>query len=341
MKCLSYGLFSRGYREEVVSGYGFTGDAIQGGGIYSAGPLKGERWSLSTFEISGQGLGASAIRDGLDWGYAMWNPESDLGDVETWELFQGGIPYLSRKVKPNTAGHGKYRGGANYAGVAMIMHSKDVDFFGARDGLAFHGAGGMHGGYPHATGYRLLAKNTNMKEIIANQQKYPLADWDPMNGEFEKFLKADIIRKKHCSIYPVTLKNYDLIHFSLSGGPGYGDPLERKLERVKNDLDAEIYTIDLVSRIYGVIASYNNKKEEWKIDEEATRIKREEIREKRKKETMDFEEFYERERKKITERKLSEHVVRMYNESLELSENWANEFKNFWKLPNDFKMEVK
>jgi len=114
MKCLSYGLFSRGFREEVVPGYGFTGDSIQGGGVYSAGPLQGERWMLSTFEISGQGLGASAVKDGLNWGYAMWNPESDLGDVETWELFQGGIPYLSRKVKPNTPGHGKYRGGANY-----------------------------------------------------------------------------------------------------------------------------------------------------------------------------------------------------------------------------------
>jgi len=51
--------------------------SIQGGGIYSAGPLKGERWMLSTFEISGQGLGASAVKDGLNWGYAMWNPEAD------------------------------------------------------------------------------------------------------------------------------------------------------------------------------------------------------------------------------------------------------------------------
>ncbi|MFX1443941.1 MAG: hydantoinase B/oxoprolinase family protein, partial [Promethearchaeota archaeon] len=139
MKCISYGLFSRGYREEIVPGYGFTGDAIQGGGIYSSGPLEGQRWSLSTFEISGQGLGASAVKDGLDWGYAMWNPESDLGDVETWELFQGGIPYLARKIKPNNAGHGKYRGGANYAGIAMVAFSRGVEFFGARDGLCFHG----------------------------------------------------------------------------------------------------------------------------------------------------------------------------------------------------------
>ena len=139
---------------------------------------------MSTFEISGQGLGASAVRDGLNWGYAMWNPESDLGDVETWELFQGGIPYLARKVKPNNAGHGKYRGGANYAGIAMIAFSRGVEFFGARDGLCFHGTGGMHGGYPQPTGYRLYATNTNMQEIIKNQKEYPLGDPDPSTRRF-------------------------------------------------------------------------------------------------------------------------------------------------------------
>jgi len=339
MKCISYGLFSRGYREEVVPGYGFTGDAIQGGGIYSSGPLEGQRWFLSTFEISGQGLGASAVRDGLDWGYAMWNPESDLGDVETWELFQGGIPYLSRKVKPNTAGHGKYRGGANYAGVAMIAHSRDVEFFGARDGLVFHGAGGMHGGYPHATGYRLYAQNTNLKELIENQKPYPLGDPDPSNGEFEKMLKAEITRKPYCSIYPISLENNDLIHWSLSGGPGYGDPLERKLSSVKKDLDDGIYTEDIVEKVYGVIAKYDERTRKWKIHQEETKERKEEILSERRNKSMTFEEFWEYERKKITEDRLSEHVKRMYSESLKLSDRWAKEFKEFWKFDDNFKME--
>ncbi|MHA1489863.1 MAG: hydantoinase B/oxoprolinase family protein [Promethearchaeota archaeon] len=341
MKAISYGLFSRGYREEVVPGYGFTGDAIQGGGIYSSGPLKGERWMLSTFEISGQGLGASAVRDGLDWGYAMWNPESDLGDVETWELFQGGIPYLARKIKPNTAGHGKYRGGANYAGIAMIAYSKEIDFFGAREGLVFHGAGGMHGGYPHATGYRLYAKNTNMKDIIENQKEYPLWDPDPEHGEFEKLLKGDIVRRAHCSIYPVLLENYDLVHFAMSGGPGYGDPLERKLELIKKDLDDGIYTNDKVFNIYGVVANYDENKGEWIIDEKATETRKNELRNERKEKSLPFNEYWENEKKKITEDKLSETVKRMYSESLNLSIKWAKEFREFWKFPEDFQMEVK
>ncbi|TFF99171.1 MAG: acetone carboxylase subunit alpha [Promethearchaeota archaeon] len=341
MKCISYGLFSRGYREEVIPGYGFTGDAIQGGGIYSSGPLEGDRWALSTFEISGQGLGASAVRDGLDWGYAMWNPESDLGDVETWELFQGGIPYLSRKIKPNTAGHGKYRGGANYAGVAMIANSEDVDFFGARDGLVFHGAGGMHGGYPHSTGYRLIAKNTNMKDIIDKQEEYPIEDADPSNGQFEKLLQADITRKPWASIYPVMLENYDMVHFAMSGGPGYGDPLERKLESVKKDLDEGIYTPDLVFNIYGVVADYDHNKGEWFINQEATEERKKEIRKERKEKSMSFDEFFEYEKSKLTKSELSAPVKLMYSESLGLSEKWRKEFIEFWNLPENFQMEGK
>ena len=341
MKCLSYGLFSRGFREEVVPGYGFTGDAIQGGGTYALGPLKGQRWMLSTFEISGQGLGASAVRDGLDWGYAMWNPEADLGDIETWELFQGGIPYLSRKVKPNTPGHGKYRGGANYAGVAFVINSKNVEFFGGREGLTFHGAGGMHGGFPNASGYRLYARNTNLKEIFDKQLPYPLGDPDPSNGEFEQMLKGDITRKLYSFIFPVKLDNYDIIHFALSGGPGYGDPLERKLESVKKDLDDEIYTKDIVYNVYGVVANFDNNKKEWIIDKIATQKRREEIKKERREKSMTFEEFWEYERKKITENKLVESVASMYSESIELSKRWGKEFKEFWEFPDTFKIEVK
>ncbi len=341
MKCLSYGVYSRGYREEVVTGYGLTGDAIQGGGIFIEGPLEGQRWSLSTFEISGQGLGASAVKDGLNYGYAMWNPEADLGDVETWELFQGGVPYLARKIKPNTAGFGKYRGGSAFAGIGLVAYSKEVDFFGARDGLVFHGAAGMHGGYPNATGYRLYAKNTNMEEIIKNRREYPLGDPYPENGEFEKYLQGDITRKPYCTIYPVNLENSDIFYYMQSGGPGYGDPLERKTELIKKDLDDEIYTKDIVFKVYGVVAEYDESKGEWIIDETATQTCREELRNERKEKSMTFEEFWKQERSKITDNRLSEHVNAMYSESLELSDKWAKEFREFWKFPEDFKMEVK
>jgi len=56
---------------------------------------------------------------------------------------------------------------------------------------------------------------------------------------------------------------------------------------------------------------------------------------------MTFEEYWEYERKKITEGKLYEAVSTMYSESLKLSSKWGREFREFWKLPEDFQMEVK
>lgn len=339
MRCLSRGFYSRGYREEVVPGYGFTGDAVQGGGVYESGPLMDERWALSTFEISGQGLGASAVADGHDWGYAMWNPESDLGDIEEWELIQGGIPYLSRKVKPNTAGHGKYRGGAAYETVATVQHSKNVEFFGARDGLAFHGSG-MSGGYPQATGYRLYAKNTNLDEIAENRDEYPLGDSNPASGDFEKMVKGEITRKPYNMIYPITLDNNDLVYFAQSGGPGYGDPLERKLEFVKKDLEDGIFTEDIVYGVYGVVAEYDEKEDEWIVDEEATKERREEIRREREEKSVSYGEFWREEKEKITAGKLINPIKRMYAESIDLSEDWGRRFLDFWNLPEDFEIEV-
>jgi hypothetical protein len=133
-----------------------------------------------------------------------------------------------------------------------------------------------------------------------------------------------------------------VVHYALSGGPGYGDPLERKLESIRKDLNDEIYTKDFVYNIYGAVATYDVNKEEWTIDEKASEERREAIKKERKEKSMTFEEFWEYERKKITEDKLYEAVKRMYSESLKFSTKyWAKEFKEFWKLPDDFQLEVK
>ena len=141
-------------------------------------------------------------------------------------------------------------------------------------------------------------------------------------------------------IYPISLNNYDIIHFSESGGPGYGDPLERKVESIKRDLDEGLYTPDIVKKVFGIIAKFDDKTREWTIDIEATNERREEIKKERREKSLSFEEFWEYERKKITEGKLYEAVKVMYSESLNLSKKWGKEFREFWKLPDDFQMEV-
>ena len=224
---------------------------------------------------------------------------------------------------------------------AFIANSEKVEFFAGREGLVFHGSGGMHGGYPNATSYRLQATDTNLEEIFRNKQDYPISDNDPYNGEFERLLEGNISRKPIGTIYPISLENYDIIHFAESGGPGYGDPLERKIESVKQDLDDGFYTADIVKNVYGVVANFDDKSEEWIINNEATKDRREEIRQERKDKSITFDEFWEKEKKRITEGDLYEAVSVMYSESLKLSARWGKMFREFWKFPEDFQIEVK
>ena len=97
----------------------------------------------------------------------------------------------------------------------------------------------------------------------------------------------------------------------------------------------------IVKNVYGVVATYNENTMEWIIDIEATTKRREEIKNERKEKSLTFEEFWEKERKYLIEGNLYEAVSSMYSESLELSSKWGEEFREFWKLPEDFKMEVK
>ena len=127
----------------------------------------------------------------------------------------------------------------------------------------------------------------------------------------------------------------------MSGGPGYGDPLERQVKSVKKDLDEGLYTSEIVRNVYGVVANFNQEKNEWEIDDTASEELRAKIMIERKEKSMSFEEFYEYEKNKILSDKLSAPVKRMYSESLQLSVGWAKEFRKFWNLEDDFNMEVK
>ena len=70
-------------------------------------------------EIAAQGMGAKYVLDGTDTCAAMFNPEGDAGDVEMWELICPMI-YLSRRIKANSGGVGRPRGGSSFESLQMI-----------------------------------------------------------------------------------------------------------------------------------------------------------------------------------------------------------------------------
>ncbi|MEM2618357.1 MAG: hydantoinase B/oxoprolinase family protein [Candidatus Hadarchaeales archaeon] len=335
MRSLGRGFFARGFLEEALTGYPLTADCTQGGGVLSGevfGEPSGMYFPIATFEISCTGLGASAVKDGVDWSYAMWNPEGDMGDAEDLERLERGFRFLGRRVMPNTAGYGKYRGGSGWEVLRVLygIRKDSAILFSGGAGYVFTGCG-VHGGYPPPTGFKVWARKTDIKERWNKKLPYPLGERDPEDSEIEKNIKGEIERLDYVIIYPRVFDEGDIFHYFIYGGPGYGDPLERDIKLVEKDLNEGIYTEDIVRRVYGVVAE-KDEEGRWRVVEQATEELRAQMRKKRAERSISFQEFYERERKKITEGKLIEPVKNMYRESIALSKRWGKEFLEFWQI---------
>ncbi|MEM2695034.1 MAG: hydantoinase B/oxoprolinase family protein [Archaeoglobaceae archaeon] len=338
-RTVALGSFARGIVEEGAAGYGMTADAVQGGGVTSGktGHPPGIYYPISTFEIAGQGLGANAVRDGLDYGYAMWNPEADIGDVEEWERIQLGFIYLARRIRANSAGYGERRGGSGYAHVAIFFGSRGNVLQNLNMGKVFTNTG-LYGGYPSATGYTLIARGVRFDEMISNKVPYPISD-NPNEPEFEKFLSGYckyVERLDYSTHFPRRLDESDIYYFKQNGGPGYGDPLDRPLELCEKDLNEGVYTAEIMEKVFGVVAMYDETRGEWVVDRKASEELRRKKVEERMKRTLNFEEFYRAERERILNSNFIRPVAKMYQEQKEVSTKFWKEFIEFWQLPEDY-----
>ena len=332
VRCLSRGFYSRGYREEVIGSYGETCTTTQGGGTLTDGTY----FQIATFDVSAVGMGACAVRDGLDYGYAMWNPESDMGDIETWESVDLGFPWLGRRVKPDTAGFGKYRGATEWESLRMAHGVRSMWVMMVRSGGVAFVFPGMMGGYPNTTDSRSYMKKTNLQSIFTQKKPYPTGEANPNDSEITKYVEGDYFISERCNMLGTSMKDFDLMHGSMSGSPGFGDPILRDVDLVKNDLNEGVYSAPLVERVYGVIAKYNEKDKSWEINLPATEKARQAIRDQRKARSVSFGAFYEAERKIVLEKSVIEPLRNMYRDVMQLSPIWAKEFREYYMLPGDF-----
>jgi acetone carboxylase alpha subunit len=332
---LQRSFFSRGYIEEGASGYGMTADPTQGGIVLSGstGEPKGIYAPITTFEISSVGLGANAARDGIDHGYAMWNPEADMGDVEEWERLQMGLRYLSRRIKPDSAGYGRRRGGSGYGTIGVFYGVESALAFTLNQGLVFTNSGNA-GGYPAYASYTLHAKNTNIEALWQARKSYPQGD-NPNKPEVDDLEGAEITRLPYGTYYPRAFGEGDLLYMKYNGGPGYGDPLERPFDLCEKDLNEGIYTPPIMESVYGVVAN-RDECGRYIVDRQKSERKRAEIRAKRVERAVDFGEFYKSERNRIVNGDLTQVVRAMYAELMDIGPRWWSEYRDLWQLPADF-----
>jgi len=333
IRSMARAYYTRGYLEEISASYPMTGNILQGGGVNHFGIES----AFTNFEMSTEGTGANYFKDGEGYTAAMWNPEGDMGEAETWEGLEP-LLYLGRSVKPMTAGPGKYRGGSGIESVRMLYRTKDqILFNGLQDGYVF-GSAGIFGGYPGNAGYRHSLHGTNMKEIIENKLPYPTRDGDPENSEVDRFVKArENVFDKHGTAGPQLFEELDIYVSVHRGGPGLGDVLERDPSRIEKDLNEGDLLPRFAKSIYGVVAEQDHNGK-WKVDREKTKQCRKDMRRERLQKAVPVSEFLKSERKKVLNRDFIQPVLDMYHSSMELSHEWREKFIKFWNLPQDYWM---
>ncbi|MBV9193899.1 MAG: hydantoinase B/oxoprolinase family protein, partial [Solirubrobacterales bacterium] len=156
-RLISRSFLARGFKEEIFVGQVNT-PFFEGGGISQYGA----RFGGSNFELAAGGSGARGIMDGIDTGYAGWNPESDMGNAEVWEL---SLPllYMGRAIWPDSAGAGKFRGGTGFTSLYKVHRTPMfMPTTAIHSGKVFDN-GGLCGGYPAPTAlYHYAVRETNL-----------------------------------------------------------------------------------------------------------------------------------------------------------------------------------
>jgi acetone carboxylase, alpha subunit len=324
IRSLSRGLQARGFVEEVLAPYGFTTNVFQGGGIDHFG----KQSATTNFGLSCVGGGGKMVADGLDYGAAMWNPEGDMGDMEMWELLEPFL-YLGQRVKPNTAGAGRHRGGSGYETLRLCWKTPFFEIQNIGNGTVFANSG-LWGGYPAASGYRHNIRQTDFFEVVERGEPYPTHEPDPEDSSLVRLIAGRRDFDQETTTLPEAMTTGDLYLCYFRGAAGVGDPLERPYAAVMEDIEGEFLLERFADSVYGVVPG----------DAAATEERRAAKREERVAQAIPARKWMARERQRVLAGDFIEPVKRMYAESMRLSERWADEFRTFWDLPDGFAYDV-
>lgn len=195
-------------------------------------PLNSEEYLVTDWIKEGQG--ARSTKDGVD---AI---STEVGNCMTppVEALEMTSPYrvLGFKLCQDSGGPGKYRGGLGLKKVFRLLRGNNasVTYRGER---MFVSPWGIFGGLPGARGKGVIIRKTGEKEEVPSKKDFRLNEGDEL-------------------------------HIVVSGGGGYGDPLERKSELVLRDVLDGSLSLKAAADDYGVI-----------IDEESMTINQEETAE--------------------------------------------------------------
>ena len=242
------------------------GVALPGWWVASGFDRKGRFVADVTADQVMGAIGAFPDRDGVDTGGAWWWPRSTAGNAEEWE---NSVPflYLYRREQRGSGGPGRWRGG-NGVEVGFVPHKSEslhAQVISVDPGIV--STIGLGGGYPGHPGNFLYAEQTPVWERFAQGEMMG------NRNEVETKLKPlDRVSPKAS----LALRGGDVWVVENSAGGGFGDPLNRHPERVKEDWQEGLVPESHLEDFYGVVLSGNGE-----VDDLATQHRRQLLRRQR------------------------------------------------------------
>lgn len=211
------------------------------------------------------GTGALCSCDGIDTGGHTSSVRATIANVESYE-FRYPILYLYRRQTRDSGGPGMFRGGA---GVSLMYVANGVEEIPTKVlhtfGVEQPESPGMFGGHPSCTNqFKIMRGSDVLTRFSAGEMPTEITD---LEGELE--------------VYPgykaTSMRTGDVYQTVSQGGGGYGDPITRAPFRVAEDVRNGLVSREWAERAYGVILS-----EDYEVDAEATRRRRDQIRAERR-----------------------------------------------------------
>ncbi|PFG66189.1 hydantoinase B/oxoprolinase family protein [Enemella evansiae] len=188
------------------------------------------------------GLGAKVDGDGVDTGGENCIPMGRIADVEINE-FSFPMLYLWRREEVDSGGPGRWRGGVG-ASSCFIPHdspTEEVHLVVSANGKSVPMAPGIAGGYPAATQWDVLVRDSTAREQLAEGRiPQSLTDLGGRADTLPPHLETDLAAG-------------DVYFTHWQGGGGVGDPLHREPDRVAADVLAGKVSDTGAREVYGVV----------------------------------------------------------------------------------------
>lgn len=263
--CLSKMLASdEKYRSHVMAGWCGNVPVLSLFGL----DQRGEYFGGPLMDHVAGGGGAKSFEDGVDTAGYVRCLSISIGNAETQEV-RYPLLYLFRRQERDTGGAGKWRGGA---GIGVMFVPYDVERIDKAivDTWSYNHpeAIGNSGGGPGASNQFVIARDSAVRKML--QEGVLPSSIAEVGGSHEVIPNFLI----------TSLGRDDAFYTRVSGGGGYGDPLDREPEDVLADVVSGLVSKEAAADSYGVVMEEHG----WRIDRSRTIELRSALKDKRRQE---------------------------------------------------------